>query len=105
MNNFYRLEGGLLLGEIFRVSTGVGQPMFNEQTLVSGSEEGECHLSAISFQHSGLSIQCEQCGGNGERKFRLRQKFRADSDDANGGHYVPVVTKVCSDYDTGKGKE
>lgn len=36
-NNFFHLEGGLLLGEIFRISTGVGQQFFNDQTLVSGS--------------------------------------------------------------------
>lgn len=34
-NNFYQLEGGLLIGEVFRISTGVGQQIFNKQTLVS----------------------------------------------------------------------
>lgn len=34
-NNFYQLEGGLLIGEVFRISTGVGQQVFNRQDLVS----------------------------------------------------------------------
>jgi len=34
-NIFYRLEGGLLIGELLRNSTGVGQQVFDEQTLVS----------------------------------------------------------------------
>lgn len=34
-NNFYQLEGGLLIGEVFRISTGVGQQVFNKQTLAS----------------------------------------------------------------------
>jgi hypothetical protein len=34
-NNVYNIEGGLLIGEVFRVSTGVGQQIFNKQTLVS----------------------------------------------------------------------
>lgn len=35
LNNFYHLEGGLLVGEILRISTGVGQQNFTEQNLVS----------------------------------------------------------------------
>jgi hypothetical protein len=34
-NNVYNIEGGLLIGEVFRISTGVGQQIFNKQTLVS----------------------------------------------------------------------
>ncbi|MEO8853460.1 MAG: hypothetical protein ABI359_06755 [Ginsengibacter sp.] len=34
-NNFYQLEAGLLIGEVFRISTGVGQQVFNKQTLAS----------------------------------------------------------------------
>ncbi|MEO6964031.1 MAG: hypothetical protein ABIY90_18830 [Puia sp.] len=34
-NNFYQLEGGLLIGEVFRISTGVGQQVFNKQTLAN----------------------------------------------------------------------
>ncbi|HSN07564.1 MAG TPA: hypothetical protein VLS85_00935 [Hanamia sp.] len=34
-NNVYQLEGGLLIGEVFRISTGVGQQIFNKQTITS----------------------------------------------------------------------
>jgi hypothetical protein len=34
-NNVYQLEGGLLIGEVFRISTGVGQQVFNKQTILS----------------------------------------------------------------------
>ena len=34
-NNFYQLEAGLMIGEVFRISTGVGQQVFNKQTLAS----------------------------------------------------------------------
>lgn len=34
-NSFYHVEGGLLLGGLFRVSTGVGQQFFDDQTLIS----------------------------------------------------------------------
>lgn len=34
-NNVYELEGGLLIGEVFRISTGVGQQVFNKQTILS----------------------------------------------------------------------
>lgn len=37
-NNFYQLEGGLIIGEVFRISTGVGQQVFNQQTLTSTNE-------------------------------------------------------------------
>ena len=56
MNNFYRLEGGLLLGEIFRLSTGVGQQMFNEQTLVSGSEV-KLNATYLQYQSSTAGFQ------------------------------------------------
>jgi hypothetical protein len=34
-NNVYQLEGGLLISEVFRISTGVGQQVFNKQNLTS----------------------------------------------------------------------
>lgn len=34
-NNVYQLEGGLLIGEVFRISTGVGQQIFDRQTITS----------------------------------------------------------------------
>lgn len=36
-NNYFHLEGGLLIGEVLRVSTGIGQQNFDEQTLISSS--------------------------------------------------------------------
>lgn len=36
-NNVYTLEGGLLIAEVFRISTGVGQQVFNKQTIASGN--------------------------------------------------------------------
>lgn len=55
-NSFYRLEGGLLLGEIFRISTGVGQQMFDRQPLVrggtvnTGAESLQFYSSTVGFQ-------------------------------------------------------
>lgn len=37
-NNFYQLEGGLLIAEVLRISTGVGQQNFDPQTLFSQTE-------------------------------------------------------------------
>ena len=34
-NNLYLLEGGLLIAEVFRISTGIGQQNFDEQTLIA----------------------------------------------------------------------
>lgn len=34
-NNFYQLEAGLIIEEVLRISTGVGQQNFNEQALAS----------------------------------------------------------------------
>lgn len=36
-NNVYQLEGGLLIAEAFRISTGVGEQVFNKQTITSGN--------------------------------------------------------------------
>jgi hypothetical protein len=47
-NSFYRLEGGVVLGEILRLSTGVGEQMFDEQTLTSG---GNVMLNATSLKY------------------------------------------------------
>lgn len=34
-NNFYQLEGGVIIADVLRLSTGVGQQNFNQQILVS----------------------------------------------------------------------
>lgn len=36
-NNVYQLEGGLLIAEVFRISTGVGQQVFDKQIISSGN--------------------------------------------------------------------
>ena len=36
-NNYYQLEGGFLIAEIFRLSVGIGQQNFDSQTLISSS--------------------------------------------------------------------
>lgn len=52
-NIFYRLEGGLLIGEVLRLSTGVGQQVFNEQTLVS--RDG-INLNTTSLQYYSSTV-------------------------------------------------
>jgi len=55
-NNVYNIEGGLLIGEVFRVSTGVGQQIFNKQTLVS--DDG------VNFQTTSLKYNSTTLGFN-----------------------------------------
>jgi hypothetical protein len=55
-NNFYQLEGGLLIAEVLRLSTGVGQQNFNEQTLAS--------TDGIQFNTSSLRYLSSTVGLN-----------------------------------------
>ena len=55
-NNVYQLEGGLLIGEVFRVSTGVGQQIFNKQTLLSDN--------GVNFQTTNLKYNSTTVGFN-----------------------------------------
>lgn len=55
-NSFYKLEGGLLIAEILRLSTGVGEQMFNEQSLLS--EDG------VNFQTTSLRYYSSTVGFN-----------------------------------------
>lgn len=52
-NNFYQLEGGLLIAEVFRISTGVGQQVFNKQVI--GSENG-IDLEATSLKYNSTTV-------------------------------------------------
>lgn len=52
-NIFYRLEGGLLIGELLRISTGVGQQVFDQQTLVSGDGVA---LNTTSLQYYSSTV-------------------------------------------------
>ena len=53
-NNFYTLEGGLLIAEIFRISTGVGQQNFDEQTLVNS--DGHVMFNKKSLQYNSTTV-------------------------------------------------
>ena len=55
-NNVYQLEGGLLIGEVFRISTGVGQQIFNKQTLLSDN--------GVNFQTTYLKYNSTTVGFN-----------------------------------------
>jgi hypothetical protein len=55
-NNMYQLEGGLLIAEVFRISTGVGQQLFNKQTIASGN--------GIAFQATSLKYNSTTVGFN-----------------------------------------
>lgn len=52
-NNFYQLEGGLLIAEVLRLSTGVGRQVFNEQPIVS--TDG-IELQATSLEYNSSTI-------------------------------------------------
>ncbi|MEO9147096.1 MAG: hypothetical protein ABI237_16225 [Ginsengibacter sp.] len=54
-NNFYQLEGGLLIGEIFRISTGVGQQVFNQQTLI-GSDGIKTAITSLKYNSTTLGF-------------------------------------------------
>ena len=53
-NNFYQLEGGLLVAEVFRISTGVGQQVFNKQAIASTSDGIE--LQATSLKYNSTTV-------------------------------------------------
>ncbi len=55
-NNFYEVEGGVLLGEILRLSTGVGRQIYNEQTIASSN--------GIDFQSTQLNYYSSTVGFN-----------------------------------------
>lgn len=53
-NNFYQLEGGLLVAEVFRISTGVGQQVFNKQAIASTTDGIE--LQATSLKYNSTTV-------------------------------------------------
>lgn len=53
-NNVYQLEGGLLIAELFRISTGVGQQIFNKQDLVSTTNGAK--LGATSLKYNSTTV-------------------------------------------------
>ncbi len=52
-NNVYRIEGGLLIGEVFRISTGVGQQIFNKQTIAS---DNGIQIKATSLKYNSTTV-------------------------------------------------
>lgn len=54
-NNFYQLEAGLLIGEVFRISTGVGQQVFNKQTMVNTSTT-EIKTGVTSLKYNSTTV-------------------------------------------------
>jgi hypothetical protein len=52
-NNFYQLEAGLLIGEVFRISTGVGQQVFNKQTILNGTN---LTTGATSLKYNSTTV-------------------------------------------------
>lgn len=52
-NNVYQLEGGLLIGEVFRISTGVGQQIFDKQTITSSDG---IQTQATSLKYNSTTV-------------------------------------------------
>ncbi len=52
-NNVYQLEGGLLIAEVFRISTGAGQQVFNKQVLIS--KDG-IQTQATSLKYNSTTV-------------------------------------------------
>ena len=52
-NNVYQLEGGLLIGEVFRISTGVGQQIINKQTLLA---DNGVTTQATSLKYNSTTV-------------------------------------------------
>lgn len=53
-NNFYQLEGGVLIAEVLRLSTGVGEQIFNQQAIASTG--GGIVLDATSLRYTSSTI-------------------------------------------------
>lgn len=54
-NNFYQLEAGLLIGEVFRISTGVGQQVFDRQTLAS-TDEIKTNVTSLKYNSTTVGF-------------------------------------------------
>lgn len=52
-NNFYQLEGGLVIADIIRISTGVGQQNFNSQLLASADG---VQINATNLKYNSSTI-------------------------------------------------
>lgn len=54
-NNVYQLEGGLLIAEVFRISTGVGQQVFDKQIISSG-DMIETEATSLKYNSTTLGF-------------------------------------------------
>lgn len=74
INNSYSLEGGIIIAELIRVSTGIGQQNFDEQSLVhsggdvrTGEKSLRYNSTTVGFQFNfnslGLNINCNFASG------------------------------------------
>jgi hypothetical protein len=52
-NNFYQLEGGLIIADVIRISTGAGQQNFTSQNLVSSNG---VLLNATSLKYNSTTV-------------------------------------------------
>lgn len=52
-NNNYTLEGGLLIAELLRISTGVGQQVFNDQIIAS---KNGINFDATSLKYNSTTV-------------------------------------------------
>lgn len=57
VNNFYRVEGGILIADMIRISTGIGQQNFNTQTLVSSSNGVLINASSLRYNSSTIGFK------------------------------------------------
>ena len=55
-NNFYQLEGGVLIADIFRISTGIGQQNFNSQTIVSLNNGIQTDMSYLKYHSTTVGF-------------------------------------------------
>lgn len=53
-NNFYQIEGGLLIAEVLRISTGMGQQNFDPQTLVA--KDGTVRTDETSIKYNSTTV-------------------------------------------------
>ncbi|MBX5439437.1 MAG: hypothetical protein IRZ29_07845, partial [Thermoflavifilum sp.] len=58
INNYYQLEGGLIIDEILRISTGVGQQNFQTQTLTS-SDGVQTQKNHLTYQVTTIGFQLD----------------------------------------------
>ena len=59
-NNFYQLEGGIVIADLIRISTGVGQQNFNSQILVSNNGIST-NVSSLKYNSTTVGLKFVPC--------------------------------------------